>query len=128
MTPRVVVVAAAVTTLLAAPTPASTNPVQAATTTSAAVSDRAALSPGCVTRHEFRRARQDMRKWRVHRIFDTHGSFFGDPDNDGFSREYRQCRPEPPDECTAVVDYYIGRHGAARVEGRVWAVACYFED
>jgi hypothetical protein len=106
--------------------PASANPDQVASSTRAAVGDRAAPTPGCVTRHEFRRAHQDMRKGRVHRIFDTRGTLFGEADDRGFSRLYKQCHPAPGyDVCKAVVDYHIGRHGAARVEGKTWAVICF---
>ena len=81
---------------------------------------------GCVTRSEFEQAEVGMRRWRVHRIFDTTGKPFGERDDAGFSRWYKQCdAPRGYAECRAIVDYHVGRHGAASVApGKTWAAWC----
>jgi hypothetical protein len=87
-------------------------------------SDR--VQAGCATRNEFDRAEPGLRMRRVHAVFDTRGSLFGEPDGAGLSRWYTQCRPDRGySECRAVVDYRLDESGVARVvPGKTWAASC----
>lgn len=77
-------------------------------------SPAAADTPGCVTKSEFRKVRKDMKRERVHRIFDTNGRqtytyWIGGDHYSG--REYRACRH--PRWSIVQVDYVN-----ARVDGK----------
>lgn len=58
-----------------------------------------AASHGCVTRAEYRRVKEGMRKARVHRIFDTRGRFVSRGFQNGVPgvlvRRYRPCSGRP---------------------------------
>jgi hypothetical protein len=82
-------------------------------------------TPRCVTRAEFRHVHNGMTKHRVHRIFDTRGTF-GDGGAGGYSRLYRQCRKPAPGHavCQVSVEYSDGPSQAARVSLKRWNGFC----
>lgn len=92
--------------------------VGAATSAEAAPGD----TPRCVTRAEFERVRLDMKKVRVHRIFDFRGRF-GDGGAGGYTRIYRECHPRGGDGCT-IVEYQDGPRRPARVSAKTWNTVC----
>lgn len=56
---------------------------------------QAADTPRCVTKVEYRKVHDDMRRWRVHRIFDIRGRRVAIARRNGFTaevRSYRTCR------------------------------------
>ena len=58
------------------------------------VGPASADTPGCVTKHEFKRVHQGMIKKRVDRIFDIHGELVDHIDvANGFFQTYRTCQP-----------------------------------
>jgi hypothetical protein len=80
-------------------------------------------TPRCVSKSEFKRMHKDMKKERVHRIFDIHGKF-GDGGAGGYSRIYRECHPRGGDGCT-IVEYRDGPGvRPARVIGKTWNTVC----
>lgn len=84
-------------------------------------------SPGCVTRAEYERVHDGMRKARVHRIFDTRGRF-GDGGAGGYSRLYTECHPRGGDGCTNIeYSTYSPAHPkryTARVASKSWNGWC----
>ncbi len=77
----------------------------------------------CMTRAEYDHVSKGMRKVRVHRIFDTRGTF-GDGGG-GYSRLYKECRKLPPgDGCWATVEYSVSSAEVARVAGKRWNGWC----
>ena len=117
--------AAVALVMLLAPTPFTATTGQVAAEPGVAVSEHSVKTLGCVTRREFRRVHMDMRKRRVHGIFDTTGKLFGEYGDGDFARWYKQCRPDPGyTKCRALVDYRVGNQGAARVASKQWSFYC----
>ena len=111
-------------TIIRATAVATTGVVMSTGAVMMTASPASADTPGCVTRAEYDHVSKGMRKVRVHRIFDTRGTF-GDGGAGGYSRLYKECRKLPPgDGCWAIVEYSDSRAGVARVAGKRWNGWC----